>query len=57
MAIRVTCTFCKQGLSAPDSHAGKQARCPRCKRVISVPIMCAMRPKRVPNASLLDELI
>ncbi len=57
MAIRVTCIFCRQTLSAPDSHAGKQARCPTCKRIIQVPVMCTMRPNRVPNGSLLDELI
>jgi len=56
MAIRVNCRFCGQRLSAPDSHAGKEARCPACKRIIIVPAMYRMRPTNVPDTNLLDEL-
>jgi uncharacterized paraquat-inducible protein A len=56
MAIRVSCPSCGERLSAPDSHAGKVARCPACKNVIQVPSMYLKPPKRVPNASVLDEL-
>ncbi|MEW6357347.1 MAG: SUMF1/EgtB/PvdO family nonheme iron enzyme [Planctomycetota bacterium] len=39
MPIRVECPNpkCKKTLQAPDSHAGKKARCPGCGYIISIP--------------------
>jgi hypothetical protein len=56
MAIRVTCDNCGEHLSAPESHAGKAARCPACKQVIHVPAMYMLVPDRPPNTGLFDEL-
>ena len=36
MPIRVTCT-CGKSLNAPDTLAGKKAKCPGCGRVLSIP--------------------
>lgn len=37
MTIEVTCTACGKTLSAKDSSAGKQAKCPDCGSLISIP--------------------
>ena len=37
MPIEMTCESCGQQLRVSDEHAGKQARCPACKAVMSVP--------------------
>jgi serine/threonine-protein kinase len=39
MPIKVECPNpqCKKSLEAPDSHAGKKARCPGCGHIISIP--------------------
>lgn len=37
MAIEVTCTSCGKTLNAKDSAAGRQAKCPDCGSLISIP--------------------
>ncbi len=37
MPISVTCQDCGKGLKAPDALAGKKAKCPQCRAVISIP--------------------
>ena len=37
MPIETICNGCGQNLSVPDEHAGKQARCPACKTIYTVP--------------------
>jgi len=37
MAIEVTCTACGKNLRAMDSAAGKQAKCPDCGSLVSIP--------------------
>jgi hypothetical protein len=35
--IRFECPQCGAKLQVPETHAGKQGRCPRCKRALAVP--------------------
>jgi predicted Zn finger-like uncharacterized protein len=37
MTIRFACPTCNAALSAPDSKAGAQTRCPKCGQTIEVP--------------------
>src|SRR4030042_857963 len=39
VSIRVECPNprCKKTLQAPDTHAGKKARCPGCGHIITIP--------------------
>ena len=37
MPIQVTCPSCKTMFNAPDSAAGKKAKCPKCSGVIQIP--------------------
>ncbi|MEW6357346.1 MAG: ATPase, T2SS/T4P/T4SS family [Planctomycetota bacterium] len=39
MPIKIECPNpkCKKSLQAPDSHAGKKARCPECGTIITIP--------------------
>jgi predicted RNA-binding Zn-ribbon protein involved in translation (DUF1610 family) len=37
MPIQVTCTSCSGAFKAPDSAAGKKAKCPQCATVIEIP--------------------
>jgi hypothetical protein len=37
MPIELECSGCGKTLRVPDEHAGKQARCPGCKTVLTVP--------------------
>lgn len=37
MAIESVCSGCGQTLSVPEEHGGKQARCPSCKTIYTVP--------------------
>ncbi len=37
MPITVVCQSCKKSLKAPDSAAGKKAKCPQCGTVVVVP--------------------
>jgi len=38
MPIVTVCQGCGQRLSVPEEHAGQTARCPKCKRVYTVPL-------------------
>src|SRR5262249_22980696 len=35
--IRLTCPHCGKGISAPESAAGKRAKCPGCQGLMSIP--------------------
>ena len=35
--IRFNCSFCRQQIRVPTIHAGKKAKCPKCKKVIIIP--------------------
>lgn len=37
MAIIVKCPVCEKSLSAPESAAGKRAKCPKCTAVVTIP--------------------
>jgi len=37
VAIPVTCPSCRQAFNAPDSAAGKRAKCPKCGTPIDIP--------------------
>lgn len=37
MPIQVTCSACHSSFNAPDSAAGKRAKCPKCGGVIEIP--------------------
>lgn len=37
MPIAITCTSCGSRINAPDAAAGKKAKCPKCKAVVSIP--------------------
>ncbi len=41
MSIAVTCAACGKSLNAPDSAAGKRAKCPQCSAVLLVPAAAA----------------
>ena len=38
MPIQVTCRSCRGTFNAPDSAAGKRAKCPKCGNVIEIPL-------------------
>jgi hypothetical protein len=49
--IRFVCPHCKRTISAADQHAGKQAPCPGCKSVVTVPASeQAPRPRQAAAA-------
>lgn len=35
--IRFNCAFCSQQIRVPSIHAGKKAKCPKCKNVVIIP--------------------
>jgi predicted RNA-binding Zn-ribbon protein involved in translation (DUF1610 family) len=37
VAIQVTCAACQRSFNAPDSGAGKRAKCPKCGSPIDIP--------------------
>src|SRR5439155_27210232 len=37
MPISIKCPECGRKLNAPDSAAGRRARCPQCKAVVTLP--------------------
>src|SRR5262249_30021393 len=41
MPILVQCAHCQNKCNAPDSLAGRQAKCPRCGQVFAVPALAA----------------
>ena len=38
MKIQVTCDFCKATIAVSAENAGKKARCPKCREIISIPL-------------------
>ena len=50
MSIQVTCASCKSQFNAPDSGAGKQAKCPKCGGVISIPVPVPVAAEEVFDA-------
>jgi hypothetical protein len=38
MPIELTCDGCGRQLRVPDEHAGKQARCPVCGKILPIPL-------------------
>jgi predicted RNA-binding Zn-ribbon protein involved in translation (DUF1610 family) len=46
--IQVTCQSCRAMFNAPDSGAGKRAKCPKCGAIIQIP---------VPVPALVDEVV
>jgi hypothetical protein len=44
MTIRFKCPHCQRGLSVKDHLAGKQAPCPACKQVVTIPTAVAAAP-------------
>jgi phage FluMu protein Com len=51
MAISIHCPQCGKKLNAPDSAAGKRARCPQCKTIVTLPVPS---PDEVLDAEALD---
>ena len=41
MPIQMNCASCGKTLSAPDTAAGKKAKCPSCGQIMVVPEVCA----------------
>lgn len=52
MPLTVPCTGCPTKLSAPESAAGKQIRCPKCKAVVTVPALVAAEEVPVVEAKV-----
>lgn len=48
MPIQVTCGQCKQTLAAPDTLAGKAAKCPKCSAIINIPAAAPAAPALSP---------
>jgi hypothetical protein len=44
--IRLVCPLCGVGLNAPESRAGKRAKCPQCRQKIPVPAAFQAPPVR-----------
>jgi len=51
MPIQIKCPQCGNNLTAPDSLAGKLARCPKCKLKMEVPAAPAEKPAVKPPAA------
>ncbi len=47
MPIKVNCALCGKTLSAPDSAAGKKAKCPGCGQIVTVPGVAAVTAPKV----------
>lgn len=43
MAILFQCSACNSKMRVPDAHAGKKAKCPSCKQVVSIPMQSTMK--------------
>jgi hypothetical protein len=46
--IQFHCENCGHKFSAPEIHAGKKAKCPKCKNVITIPQLLASSPPPLP---------
>ncbi len=51
MPIKVACSQCKKVLSAPDTMAGKRAKCPGCGAGIAIPGSATTSGGSIPKAS------
>ena len=50
MAIQFRCAGCSQPIEVDDEFAGKDATCPYCRRVITVPLESALHTEATPAA-------
>ncbi|QDV69848.1 hypothetical protein Poly24_35660 [Rosistilla carotiformis] len=48
MPIEFPCDGCQQKLRVPDNSAGKQAKCPNCARILTIPASQAASPAAAP---------
>ena len=61
--IKFQCKNCGQKISAPEVHAGKRGKCPKCKSVITIPTPASQKPvtsqssSSGPKISDLDPLV
>jgi len=53
--IEVTCLSCRGAFNAPDSAAGKRAKCPTCGGVISIPQLVAVGATGAAPAVIVEE--
>ena len=54
MTIRISCSACHAGFTAPDSLGGKKGRCPKCGATIEVPA-AASDSAEAPEAVVADD--
>ena len=54
MSIEFTCPKCSQMLRVPDTAAGKQAKCPQCQTLVSIPADMAPQQPAQPNQPIPD---
>jgi phage FluMu protein Com len=50
MAISIRCPQCGRKLNAPDTAAGKRARCPDCKAIVTLPAASEAPPEDILDA-------
>jgi hypothetical protein len=55
MPISMKCPQCGKKLNAPDSAAGKRARCPHCKTIVTLPEAAAPPPDELLDAEPMQE--
>lgn len=55
MPISMKCPQCGKKLNAPDSAAGKRARCPHCKTIVTLPVPSAPPPDELLDAEPMQE--
>lgn len=55
MPIEFICQSCNNQLRVPDEHAGKQAKCPSCKSVNSIPALTTSTPQAPTTAATGNE--
>jgi hypothetical protein len=55
MPISMKCPQCGKKLNAPDSAAGKRARCPHCKTIVTLPAASAPPPDELLDAEPMQE--
>jgi protease PrsW len=55
MSIQIQCPGCGKSLKAPDSFAGKTARCPNCKQQVAIP--AAIEPPEPEVFYLLEDAV
>src|SRR5215467_5808331 len=55
MPISMKCPQCGKKLNAPDSAAGKRARCPHCKTIVTLPAAGSPPPDELLDAEPMQE--